>query len=342
MMVHASVAMERDLPAVTVIVAAWNCQEFIHHAIYSALQQEGVVLEVIVVDDASTDLTSERVGALAKLDARVRLVQLATNGGPAQARNRGISEAAHDWVAVLDADDAFRPGRLRHLMMLARSSGADLVADNFVYRNVASGRVTGPALRQSAEIRQLDLYSFLDGARPFAQDVDLGLLKPVFRKQFLKQNDILYPADVRHGEDFEMVLIALTRGAKYILDPRKAFYIYTDRNSGWSRTHVDYAGQISRTISLAAQVPYVFDARAVELLNERSSALSRLENERKELQRYHSSGRIRKLALNVRSLAGWRRLARGVRDYLHLTNARLRSKLGFKRVTEADPKGTRL
>jgi glycosyltransferase involved in cell wall biosynthesis len=91
------------------------------HALPSALGQEDVDLEVIVVDDGSSDGTSDHVARLS--DPRVRVVRHDTAQGPAAARNAGIAAARGDWIAFLDDDDLWSPRKLRTQVEAAR--GAD-------------------------------------------------------------------------------------------------------------------------------------------------------------------------------------------------------------------------
>ncbi len=81
-----------DMPDVSFIVAAYNAQETLQGAIASALAQVGVSVEVIVIDDCSTDGTRALVANYP--DPRVRLVAQERNGGPAAARNAGFAAAA--------------------------------------------------------------------------------------------------------------------------------------------------------------------------------------------------------------------------------------------------------
>jgi glycosyltransferase involved in cell wall biosynthesis len=95
-------------PTVSVIIPAYNAAEFVGRAIESALRQTVPALEILVIDDGSKDVTAERV---AQYPAPVRLLRQA-NGGPASARNHGAREARGEWLAFLDADDAWFPHKL--------------------------------------------------------------------------------------------------------------------------------------------------------------------------------------------------------------------------------------
>ena len=100
---------------VSVIVPAYNAEPFLARTLRSALGQTYVALEIIVIDDGSTDSTAAVARAFAQGDKRVRVISV-PNGGVAKARNIGISEAAGEIVAFLDADDLWHPTKLEHQM----------------------------------------------------------------------------------------------------------------------------------------------------------------------------------------------------------------------------------
>lgn len=100
--------MADDRPTVSVVIAAYNAERWIAGAIQRVLGQDYPVLEVIVVDDGSTDATRE---AIAPFREPVRYV-FQENAGSAAARNHGIRLARGELVAFLDADDRWLPGKL--------------------------------------------------------------------------------------------------------------------------------------------------------------------------------------------------------------------------------------
>jgi len=93
---------------VSVIIPAYNAADFIGETVDSALGQTHRDLEVIVVNDGSTDDTVER---LRPYGDRIQILEL-TNGGVARARNAGVTRAAGSWIAFLDADDLWAPDKI--------------------------------------------------------------------------------------------------------------------------------------------------------------------------------------------------------------------------------------
>jgi len=99
---------------ISVVVPAYNHERFIGEALDSALGQSLPPMEVVVVDDGSTDGTAAVVANRAQADTRIRLVSQRNRGSHA-AINRAIDESSGDWIAILNSDDRFAPDRLERL-----------------------------------------------------------------------------------------------------------------------------------------------------------------------------------------------------------------------------------
>ena len=111
-------------PTVSVIIPAYNCDRYIVQAVESVLLQEQCSYEIIVIDDGSTDLTAT---VLEPYSDRLNYIKQ-ENQGVAAARNHGIEIAQADFVAFLDADDYFLPGKLaRQAEILLKRSDLGIV-----------------------------------------------------------------------------------------------------------------------------------------------------------------------------------------------------------------------
>ena len=122
---------------VSVIIPFFNEVELTTRAIRSVQAQTHNDLEIIVVDDGSTDDVSA-IEAICQTEPRAKYVRQ-NNTGPAGARNRGLSLASGEYVAFLDADDQFLPHKLERQLLLMSQSGAVASHTSYVARDAASG-----------------------------------------------------------------------------------------------------------------------------------------------------------------------------------------------------------
>ena len=217
---------------VSVIVPAYNAQAYIGAAIRSAQVQSEARIEILVVDDCSSDRTVEIVREIARHDPRVRLVQRRTNAGPAAARNDGLEQAVGEWVALLDADDTFSGSRLERLLSFGEENGADIVSDNILLcpdGDSASGRpmiprslLPAPQLLTAAEFIRRNV------ATRNHPHVRYGFMHPMVRRQFLLEKGLWYDERIRFGEDFLLYTQCLIHNARWWILP-DAMYLYSVR-----------------------------------------------------------------------------------------------------------------
>lgn len=221
-------------PDVSFLVACHNAGALLAPAVASALAQRGVAVEVVIVDDGSSDGSLERAHAMAAADPRVRVARTPVNGGPAAARNVALDLATGRWLAVLDSDDLLHPDRSAVLIAAAEADGADLVCDDLLeFRH--AGESAGPthaflppALRRP---RRIDLHAYLSAAGP-PLNASLGYLKPMFRRESL--GDRRYDERLRVAEDDDLLLRLLLDGARWLLVPRPLYFY---RKHGASISH---------------------------------------------------------------------------------------------------------
>lgn len=106
---------------VTVVIPCYNYARYLPEAVASVLSQDGVAVDVVIVDDCSTDDSAEVAASLAAADPRIRLLRNADNRGPVETFNAGLAEATGEFLVRLDADDLLTPGSLARAVGLARA-----------------------------------------------------------------------------------------------------------------------------------------------------------------------------------------------------------------------------
>jgi succinoglycan biosynthesis protein ExoO len=221
-----------SFPRISVIIAAYNVQNYIERTIRSALEQRNVQPEIIVADDASTDATAAIVAGLNAPE--VKLIHSEQNQGPSHARNKAIAAATAPWLAILDGDDAFAPDRLHRCLSLAKATNADIVIDNLNVYEESTGiqhQMYEPS--DFGNSKTLDLATFIARNASFLGGKSLGYVKPIFSKAFLQKHTLSYASEIRIGEDYMLLAEALACGAKCAIDPTSG-YLYTVRTGSIS------------------------------------------------------------------------------------------------------------
>ena len=101
------------MPHITILTAVYNAADTLPRCLDSLLGQTLADIEVICIDDASTDASPAILDGYARRDSRVRVIHLATNGGQARARNAGLAQARGEYIGMVDADDWLAPDALQ-------------------------------------------------------------------------------------------------------------------------------------------------------------------------------------------------------------------------------------
>ena len=232
---------------VAVIMPTFNSAPYVERALESVLAQTVPVAEIIIIDDCSSDNTLEVVRRFARGRSSFKIIELDVNQGPSAARNIGIDAADTEWVALLDADDAWKPDRVAALLALAREHKADFVADNQIFYDLVAGKEVPGGLQVDWSYQIIDVATFFSNNVIEKSPLIYGILKPMMRRAFLSDKELRYDESLRSGEDFILYAEMIFNGAHAILTSQ-AFYIYSTR-----------VGAISNAASPASRSAHRFD-----------------------------------------------------------------------------------
>ena len=117
-------------PLISIIMPVYNAGVLLHTAVESVLRQSFADFELLLVDDGSTDGSAALAHELAKKDGRIRVLEQ-PNAGICAARNLGLQHCRGQWFTFCDDDDAMLPHALETLLLLAKSTGADVVRGGY-------------------------------------------------------------------------------------------------------------------------------------------------------------------------------------------------------------------
>ena len=198
----------------TVIMPAYNAEAYIEGCVRSVLDQSFRELELVVVDDGSTDRTGDILGALAAEDHRVTVLS-APNRGPAMARNLALERLSDrsEYVMFMDADDCLLPGAAEYAM--AGADGADLVIFGFCIMNSDGSQQC--YFEPEQHLNAGDIGGAL--TRLYKANLLNQVWGKLFRASLLRAEAVRFP-DYRWGEDRLFIFDCLERTERLTVLPQ--------------------------------------------------------------------------------------------------------------------------
>ncbi len=190
-----------DQPLVSVVIPVWNGEKSLPRCLRSVQAQSWKALEIIVVDDGSTDGTAALLDATAALDNRIRVLHQA-NAGVSAARNNALPLCRGKYIRFVDSDDELPTDSIEQLVTRAEQNGSDLVLA--AYTNVIGLLRKVCALEKRDET--LDCNAFLDNLNRKANSFYYGVLwNKLFRTATIQENNIRFESGLSYGEDMVFV-----------------------------------------------------------------------------------------------------------------------------------------
>ncbi|WP_269149178.1 bifunctional glycosyltransferase/CDP-glycerol:glycerophosphate glycerophosphotransferase [Agromyces terreus] len=205
--IRSSNGVERGL--LSVVVPVYNVERYVESAVESVINQTYEYLEVIVVNDGSTDSSGEIVDRIAARDPRVQVVHT-SNGGLAAARNEGLKHCSGEFVAFFDSDDVLEPDAYGYAISSLRSTGSDFAVAP--YRFLRGGKLHQPGrwirAAHAVERRGTTLLAF-----PQIQ-ANVVAWSKVYRRDFFQREIVGYPVGIAY-EDQEPASLGYVRARKF-------------------------------------------------------------------------------------------------------------------------------
>lgn len=147
---------------VSVVIPCYNCETTLVRAVSSALVQ-GSDVEVILIEDCSTDGTKKVAQRLADSHENIKLIGNDKNMGPAFSRNRGLDSASGKYIAFLDSDDIWLPGKIKSQVSYMEENGLEFSYHDYYEASVQDNQVISVKLSQAPEVAELPSYYYKRG-----------------------------------------------------------------------------------------------------------------------------------------------------------------------------------
>ena len=185
-------------PEVSIIVPLYNAEKYIARCLDSLLSQTFENIEVVIINDGSTDDSREICEEFSHRDSRIKIFDM-SNSGVSAARNKGISYCRGEWILFVDSDDAIDHNTVEVLLELQKRQNVDTVVYSFIFEFKDSEKAHKLPNQSINVCDLLQSYITLESA-----DVVLcSTCNKLYRKSIIVDNNIRFALDLPYGEDFD-------------------------------------------------------------------------------------------------------------------------------------------
>lgn len=216
---------------ISVIIPVYNTEKYLAACVNSVLRQENISLEIILVDDGSTDSSANICDNYAKMNDNINVVHI-KNSGPATAKNVGLKLAKGEYVSFTDSDDELEPTMFYEMISAGRKHCSEIICCNF---KEADAHGTISHTNCSGDIYVFDRVEAL--RHILSKDlIYTGSVTKIFKRELLSQNNITHNDGLKTDEDFIMNIKAFARCSHCVVVD-KCFYIINYRENSLSHSY---------------------------------------------------------------------------------------------------------
>jgi len=227
------------MPKVSVIIAVYNVEPYLKRSMDSVCNQTLKDIEVICINDASTDNSLDILREYEQKDSRIKVINLEKNSGAAVARNRGLEIATGEYLGFIDPDDEIVLNYYEELYKKAKEEDADIVK----------------AKRKNINIDGTVFYSLLDeiikekGKYYFTYEWTTA----IYKRKLITNNNICFPKECRKAQDVVFLMKVLFKSNKFV-QINNVEYLYYKRNDSLNSAKIPLESVASALKSTTIQI----------------------------------------------------------------------------------------
>lgn len=219
---------------VSIIVPIYNGEKYIKQCIDSLINQSLKEIEIILINDGSTDNTKNIIENYSEKDKRIIVINK-ENSGPGSSRNIGINKASGEYIGFVDSDDYVEKTMYKDLYNLVKNQDIDICMCNYkdVYIKDNKEYVVNHRLNTKKVYKEIDIKKEIVSKFSLNENIGLySLCNKIYRRDFLKENKLIIPEEREHGEDWLFNINAFTKAklCKFI-DTDLYNYVHINDNS---------------------------------------------------------------------------------------------------------------
>lgn len=235
---------------VSVIVPVYNVENYLKRCVDSLTQQSLADIEILLIDDGSTDRSGELCDELAKTDVRISVYHK-KNEGQGIARNSGLQKATGKYVVFLDSDDYYDPDTCRDLFELMEHTQADLCCYGYQIETqdrqvVRIPNITDREYEGEAFLKEFVPHYF--GDQPEKDDLrGFSSCMSIFRREIIEEHNICFPSEREYLSEDTIFSLRFCEHANKAVTTSKIYYHYCQNPNSFSQAF--HKERLNQTIS---------------------------------------------------------------------------------------------
>ena len=230
---------------ISVIVPCYNATRYLSVCLESLKAQRAPKIEMIFIDDGSTDSTGAMLDAFARTEPRAKVIHV-RNEGVSAARNTGIAAAQGKYIQFVDSDDYLAPGATATLIERAEHAGADMVIAH--YYRVDGGKTTRHGFLKRRDVMDQREFAreLMDEPASFYYGV---LWNKLYRTALIRDNGVLCREELNWSEDFLFNLEYIRYAHRFCAVDTPVYY-YVKNEKSITHTQIDLVGVVKTKAKL--------------------------------------------------------------------------------------------
>lgn len=237
---------------VSVIVPVYNAEKYLRYALDSVLKQDFNDVELICVDDGSTDGSLGILKIYNEIDNRIKIVTQKNSGGSA-ARNTGIKNATGEYVMFLDADDSFASRIVSSAVKVAEKNKTDIVFFNFA--RFVGKPSTLAIVSKTTPGKKIEKFTKQSYAERFFNDFAVLTWNKLIKRAVLVENEIYFDTKLSHDHDVDFSVRLMLAANNFSYLDRVGYYYRIDSSGSLtSSKHIDPSNVLEIISNLRKQV----------------------------------------------------------------------------------------
>jgi glycosyltransferase involved in cell wall biosynthesis len=214
---------------VSIIIPAYNVEKYIEKCLLSILEQTYTNIEIIVVDDGSTDNTGQLIDNVSQQDSRVRVIHK-KNAGVSAARNSGIEISTGDYLVFVDGDDYIAQDYIEYMLSLIENTDSEFCLSKCCYTKSGEKQTENEYIEK---LQPEDATALL-----ISPDVIVGCWNKIFIRSLIVNNNIWFSTNLFYGEGLTFITTVSQISKSVGVGNRKVYY-YRRNNEDSATTKFD-------------------------------------------------------------------------------------------------------